>query len=300
MSNFKIVQSFWSKPFLEAAKKNKNLWLNKEMFFISNALSVLKLKEFYSNVELVTDHYGKRILIDILKLPYDSVDLSLNDIDNYRHELWAVGKIKAYSIQNEPFLHIDNDVFLWKAFEESFLTNPLFCQNFENNVEYYSKITEEIKENAFKIPKEMTPYIENKANLNGYEGINAGIIGGNDLDFFKKYCQLAFNIIDKNYNKLDNLSSINPFNVFFEQALFHSLSIHDNVHVEKLFPPTDKSFIELVRIENIPSSFYIHPVAVWKKSIHINEYIYITLKESYPEYFERIQTLLKEKYHEVF
>ena len=300
MNNFKVVQSFWSKPFLEAEKENKNLWLNKEMFFISHAFSLLKLKEFYSNVELVTDDFGKRILIDILELPYDSISLSLNEINDYRHELWALGKIKAYSIQKEPFIHVDNDVFIWKEFDSLFLNNPLFCQNFENNVEYYSKITQEVKNNEYEIPKEMDFYIENDATINNFEGVNAGVIGGTDLIFLKKYCDLAFDIVDKNYSKLDNLSNINPFNVFFEQALFYALSINDNIRIETLLPPTDKTFINLVRIEDIPISSYIHTVSVWKKSTHINEYIYIMLKEYYPTYFNKIQFLIKEKYHELF
>jgi hypothetical protein len=304
MNDYKIVQSFWTKPFLHSIEKKKakgGSWLNNEMFLISNCLSVLKLKEFYSNVELVTDDLGAKILIDDLGLPYDKVNTSLNEINNYRPELWAVGKIKAYAIQDEPFLHIDNDIFIWKEFEEELLSKALICQNFENNVEYYALVTEEIQKNNFELPVEMKSYVEAKATLNNFEGINAGIIGGCDIDFFKMYTRKAFEIIDKNYSKLDLLPHLTPFNVFFEQALFYSLSIEKNMPIEPYINlPISKTFSELVKIHDVPRTSYIHPVSTWKKSLNMNEFIYMTFKENYPEYYEKVKKTLRNNQYELF
>jgi hypothetical protein len=67
----KIIHSLWTKPLF----KNKNLnafdrfmggWSEKRFNYMSWTLSCLQFKSFYENIELYTDEYGKKILIDIL------------------------------------------------------------------------------------------------------------------------------------------------------------------------------------------------------------------------------------------
>ncbi len=71
----KIVHSYWSKPNLIQKKASQNLggWTHRAFNYMSWALSCLKFKEFYPNIELVTDQKGKELLIDRLGLPYTSV-----------------------------------------------------------------------------------------------------------------------------------------------------------------------------------------------------------------------------------
>jgi hypothetical protein len=107
----KIVQTFWSSPHPAAhtmgGVENTGGWLSAEYHWQSWALSVLQLRQFYDEVELVTDAAGKAILIDVLALPYTSVQVVLDEaLAAYPHDLWALAKIYAYSIQTEPFIHI--------------------------------------------------------------------------------------------------------------------------------------------------------------------------------------------------
>lgn len=119
----KIIQTFWTghskigdNPFdLKAG------WLSCEYHWMSWALSCLQLKKFYSNIELITDSIGKKILIDTFNLPYSSVSTALeNSLDKYPAELWSLAKIFSYSIQKEQFIHVDGDVFLWQSLDDKF------------------------------------------------------------------------------------------------------------------------------------------------------------------------------------
>ncbi len=105
----KIIQSFWSKPSYK--KKNVKLhdrnnggWTDKKYNYFSWALSCLQFRKYYDDVELITDEIGYNILIEKLKLPYTKVDVCLDKINHYHEDLWALGKIYAYSIQNTPFI----------------------------------------------------------------------------------------------------------------------------------------------------------------------------------------------------
>src|SRR5690606_593489 len=63
---------------------------------------------------------------------------------------------------------------------------------------------------------------------------NAGVFGGCDVDFFKRYTSKAFDFVNSN---LKNLDKINPadFNIFFEQYLFYCLVNKENKNVTVLF-----------------------------------------------------------------
>ena len=99
----KLVHSFYSKPYLQT---NSISWAENRSIFESQALSLFQaMKHGFENTELVTDDFGKHLLIDILNLPYRSVKTDIQEIyDKYNTKLWVVGKMKAYQIQEEPFL----------------------------------------------------------------------------------------------------------------------------------------------------------------------------------------------------
>ena len=141
----KIVQSLWSKPNqgLPFSEKNKLGWPDRKYNYFSWALSVLQFKQYYDEVELVTDKEGYQLLIDKLGLPYSRVQVLLDDVNDYPPRLWAIGKIYVYNIQEQPFIHADGDVFIWKKFDERFESAPLVAQHWEGGEyfgRFYSKI----------------------------------------------------------------------------------------------------------------------------------------------------------------
>ena len=52
------------------------------------------------------------ILINKLELPYTDVKVVLDDLNDYDRDLYALGKVYAYGIQEEPFIHVDADIYM--------------------------------------------------------------------------------------------------------------------------------------------------------------------------------------------
>lgn len=104
----RIVQTFWTAgkdPLRESFG-----WLHPEYNLMSWALSCLSLRSHYDEVALYTDSVGKQLLIDKLKLPYTEVNVVFDDFKCLPQH-WALSKIKTYSLQTGPFLHVDGDVY---------------------------------------------------------------------------------------------------------------------------------------------------------------------------------------------
>lgn len=103
----KVLQSCW----FNNPKKMDAGWLSTEFHLMSWALSSLSIQKHYPNIELVTDNLGKEILIDKLQLPYSSVSLVQENFKPISF-VWVLRKLYSYSIQHEPFIHIDGDAYL--------------------------------------------------------------------------------------------------------------------------------------------------------------------------------------------
>ena len=166
----KIVQSFWSKPFLTKSEKKTKAdrsiagYSNEEEFLMAISLSCLSISKYYE-VELVTDSFGKSLLVDELNLPYTTVITVLDELETYDNGLWALGKLKAYSVQDRPFIHIDNDIFIWNSFPSKITSGKLIAQNLEGTKnEYYNQICRSLVDNSFQIPNYLNDYIENNEN----------------------------------------------------------------------------------------------------------------------------------------
>lgn len=292
----RIIQSFWSKPFLShlnentLADRSNGGYKSSIQFWMSFIYSFLTIRRFYPEIELFTDTFGKKILIDNFKLPYNNINTCLDDIDNYDPGLWAIGKIYTYSLQNRPFLHIDNDVFIWKKFDENWLQFPLLAQSEEGReAEDYHKICKMVQKKLFYVPHFMNRYINNKGLINNISAYNAGVLGGNNMPFFRKYCDHAFKLVDKNLKYLNKIDK-GLFNIFYEQSLFYCLAIEENIKVEPLLTQEAifNNYKSVIEFDLIPQRWYIHTVGDTKKYDIINEQIYIRLYKDFPEFFARI------------
>jgi hypothetical protein len=191
----KIVQSYWSKAYKNSPNSG---WEFKGTHYMSWALSCLQLKQFYDEVELVTDSEGAELLINKLHLPYTSCKTILDKLYNENPALWALGKIAAYEEQQDPFIHVDGDIYIWNHFPRRIEESGIVAQNIERNYPFGIKLLEEMKEKHFSFP--LQPSLGDMCET------NMGIIGGNDLYFFKDYCSLVYKFLDLNRDKLDALS----------------------------------------------------------------------------------------------
>lgn len=215
----RIVQTFWSAGY--DPLENSFGWSRPEYNLMSWTLSCLSLRKYYDEVALYTDIQGKRVLIDMLHLPYTEVHV-VYDAMLCLPQHWAYAKIKTYSMQTKPFLHVDGDVFLTQPIPEGIISAPLIAQNREIGTMYYKYMMDRIlQEPAIKLPQ----YIEDGLKEESISSHNMGLFGGSDLQFIHQYCQEVIRFMDDNkMNDSRYSQSFIDCNVFFEQVIFAVLS----------------------------------------------------------------------------
>lgn len=288
----KIVHSYWSKPFVcrsrQSGEGDTGGWCDKTFFYMSWALSCLSFKSLYGEIELYTDHFGKELLIDKLGLPYTRVSLALEDLQAYPPELWALGKIYTYRLQKEPFIHADNDVFIWRKFPERLEKARLLAQHKEVNYPLNVKVISDVLQQADYLPPEI------QTGDNRTDEANAGIIGGCDVDFFQHYASGALAFVDRNLGALDRFRYKGFFNTVFEQYYYVCLADSLNIPIEYAFEKVDARFAELGRFEQLPGrSYYIHSLAFYKTLFHTGEYISYHLWHRFPAFYFKIIDSIK-------
>jgi hypothetical protein len=295
----KIVQSYWSLPSRREEEKDghgrfKGGWLSEKYHYMSIALSCLRLKQYYSDVQLVTDDYGKHILIDVLKLPYTSVELTLNQLENYPHGLWALPKICAYQQQEEAFLHVDNDVYIWEPFAPSFINAPLAVQNLETNAPVYRDGLQYLLKEFTAIPAYFDPTDSEGSEYDDLGSrvvaINAGVFGGTDTAFIRSYCEEVLSFIHQNMDVIVAGGKGGMLNVIFEQYIFYKLAAQQGREIASLIEQVGPGFYrELWDIDKVPfMRKYIHLLSTAKRSPSNCEQVEFRLRHEFPEYYQRL------------
>jgi hypothetical protein len=290
----KILHSFWSKPG-RAARGNRIAggWANPVYYYMSWALSCLQFRMFFDKVELVTDTFGKKVLVDLIGLPYTDVSTALDDLDDYPTDLWTMGKFRAYALQKEPFIHADGDVFLFRPFSENLLSSPLVAQHIEVDYPYYKGILQQVRQYFDFIPDYI---LENIATFDlAANAYNAGIIGGQDLDFMQEYVKEATNFLTTN-QKHWSMVEMKELNILYEQYLFYCLTRHKNRPVNCLLNRVSYRHEGLTDFAGIPGrTSYVHPVASFKGNLKNCEQLAYRLRKNHPAYYYRVLHLANEQ-----
>lgn len=164
-------------------------------------LSAFLLKNLYGEVHLITDLEGKERL---KKINFTSVDTSLEILPKDLRIIWSLGKIYSYKLiaeKGEPFIHLDNDAFLFKELSDDILLNNVIVQHPEQDAYHFYEV-----ENFTKnIPN---PYYLKEHKID--YGANMSIFGGYNIKFIKFYAEEALKLaLDK-----DNQT-------FFRDTYFH-------------------------------------------------------------------------------
>ena len=294
----RIIQTFYTKNIKSANPCGG--WLTEEYHYMCWALSCLSAKRCYGKVELYTDIYGAEMLIDRLKLPYDDVHIILDDVpilNSLPSFLWAMSKIYTYSIQTEPFMHIDGDFVFWKTYD---LNRPLIFQNIEYDVPLYGRIYQNLKKNSEEMVFErclVDPFIEGAFNM--------GIFGGTNLPFISEYANNALKYATKksSNNKVfeDNKNDIN---CFIEQYYAYFLTKKMNIDYNVIHRPvrfknetigegTDFNLWD----KNIGFS---HFLGQSKLNYHVADFVARELYNNYPSYYRLVHNLFKDGHKKEF
>lgn len=287
----RAVWSFWSKPYPAHAH-----WPSEFDYLLSWALSVQEASRHYPDTWLYTDDKGARYLVDMLGLSFKHVRTDLNSLADHDPDWWALGKIHTYRLQDKPFIHLDNDVFLWLPLPEALLQADVVAQDpepFTPGAAYYQP---EIFEYALArvdgwLPEEWIWY---RASHRMLRGECCGIYGGTRIDFIHHVANLAFELIEHHQNRdaVSRLNSKSRLMVVLEQFLLaasleyhraHNNSPFHNVRVTYLFDSTADRF----NPKQAARTGFTHLLWVTKKNPKILRLLEERLWRDDPAQFER-------------
>ena len=292
----RIVQTFWTAG--QDPLKHAFGWLHPEYNLMSWALSCLSLREHYDEVALYTDSEGKRILIDELHLPYTEVNVVFDDFPCLPQH-WALAKIKTYSLQTKPFLHVDGDVYVSQPFSEEILTAPLVAQNREIGTRYYRAMMDRLlKYSSLLLPE----YIEKGMHEESVVSYNMGFLGGTDLDFIHRYCQEVFGFMEKNrMNDPTCPHSTVDCNVFFEQVIFAMMADREHRTVASVLGRSmqDEGYTrgEFCDLDYYGEKPFYHILGGHKRSQTVCEMMSRAMLRLHPEHYRQILSLCSIRHH---
>lgn len=251
----RAVFSFWSKPF--TAYKGR-IWASPLHHLLSWGLSVRLARQHFDQVVLITDKPGKALLVDRLGLTFSDVSEDLQQFHGVDPGWWAFGKLAAYSMQTEPFCHIDNDVFLWKPLPAALLGSPVFtqCPEFFHTAQEWAGpayIEEAFQAHTLDLPVEWT--WARSLHAERFCEDNCGIVGGTDTEFLRYFSGLAMDLITnpQNLPAWDLFAEKEGFNMIVEQFLLNACvryhraqpqSPFSRVNMAYLFPSFEQAYEE--------------------------------------------------------
>lgn len=291
----KIIQTFWSGGL--SLRENAFGWLHPEYNLMSWALSCLTLRRHGYEVSLYTDQMGKEWLINRIGLPYTEVFPIYNEsLCLPKH--WACAKIKTYSLQQEPFIHIDGDVFIPKKLPDVFENAKLITQNREYGANHYRIMMD----NFVNHPNAVVPvYLFKRWNATSIPSYNMGVFGGRDLEFIHYYCCQAEKLLLMNHinDRFDSRSHLD-MNVIFEQMLFAALADEKGRKPKSILPQNIKDtgysaseFCDFCRWNRLQ---LLHIIGGNKRVESICQAMERKLFLDYPEYYIRIASLFPERH----
>lgn len=165
------------------------------------ALSLGLALRWFDRVILITDKEGENRLIGKYGLPFSEVRVVLDDqFEPAQSLIWSAGKVWTYqhmAAAGEPFLHLDNDVFLWKKPPDRILEAPFFIQSLERfrtgtgDKFHYAYDNKNLDRQIPVLP----PDIRAALKLRSHGPWNAGIIGGSNTDFIQRYAEEVLGIL---------------------------------------------------------------------------------------------------------
>ncbi|MDD6358232.1 MAG: cysteine peptidase family C39 domain-containing protein [Bacteroidales bacterium] len=287
----KIVQTFWNAKNEDLLKSNGG-YLCPEINWMAWTYSCMQLHKFYPQIELYTDSRSKDFF-KLLKLPYAQIHTTLDDNKFMKEclpDVWAYAKLDTYSHQNEPFLHVDGDVFINEPFPKELLSAPLVAQGFEENMDIY-------RETFATLDK----YLEYKPNwfIEGCKeshAYNAGVIGGTDTEFFKHYVKTAQDLYMLNKKAIIRMKeddeNTNAINLIFEQHLYYSLAKEKYERMACVSDFVVREDLDNEYFYRVDDDWdYLHFMGNTKRMMYVNIFISRLLREGYPNAWEYIISL---------
>jgi len=237
------------------------------------------------------------MLIEGLGLRVNRVSTELDALASHDPSLWMMGKLRAYRLQDEPFVHIDTDVFLWHRLPEKVERAAVFAQN----PEYFSIGASHYKPERLRrlmthdtngwIPTEW----EWSLSLGDPQrGECCGIAGGNHLEFIRHYADTAMRVIEdpRNHAGWSEVADKGEFNTLIEQyhlaacVEYHRErpdSPYRGVEIRYLFD----SFAEAFDVNVAAKVGFTHLLASAKQNAAVAARLEKRVARDFPDLYER-------------
>lgn len=232
----KYVHSLWSAPSTEKNFDNKYdvKYLTKN--FYSYLLSALLVKKMGHEIELFCDENAYNMYSEI---PYDKIHIIDFANDGVSSKFWIWSKIKTHLLMNEPYVHIDGDVFLFNDIIGDNLTNGNYCvavQSVENG-----KTISGYFQNLYVNSANPFLKLNNGINWDKYEysAYNCGVAGFSDMELKNEYAnkvkEILVDISNDNDFKTNRLKYEGMF-LIAEQTLLYYLLREKNIQPFEIIP----------------------------------------------------------------
>lgn len=232
-------------------------------------LSLLLAKKYFDKVVLYTDKKNAEIVKEI-GLPYDEIDDSL--LEGLRTKTFSIPKVLVYSVQNEPFVHIDLDTFIFHKIK--FNDTNLSYSTFNEGACSFNRLDDSLigfyntyLGSTFELLDKLDP--DFSKNVYFGEIPNMSVFGGHQYELIAKSSKYCLDLYEKHRD-------------FFDSKFYNACII------EQLFIPSAMRMYE----ENTKFSFLYATDTIMGFDFPDEE------NESYPFHFlmnnERIVTIKNE------
>jgi hypothetical protein len=288
----RAVWSFWTTPF---RAHYHSTWASPVDHLFAWVISLHAAAVHYPDTLLITDSPGKHLLVNQLGLPFRAVSTELDKLAASDTSWWMLGKLVAYRLQTEPFVHVDSDVFLWKPLPAELEQATVLTQNSEQQGTDGVYAPEEV-ENAFRTRGGTLPveWLWARSAWSGIRAENCGIVGGCNVGFLRYYAALAMALIESPENAAawSEIHFRARHNVLLEQYLLaacldyhrnHPESPYRGVQVRHLFGSWDEARDPLIAAR----VGYTHLIGGSKRSPNVVHRLAARVRQDFPEYFER-------------
>jgi hypothetical protein len=239
----KIVQSFSLLKQHDKILSTSENEINNIKYMYSMLLSYLSIRKYYPDIEHIL-YCDSNTYEKIIKyLPYDNIIIKENRyIEEY--DLWNLYKIDVIKEINEPFIHIDCDIYMYS----NILNEFIYQKNYDIATIFYNKKNH--------IPEYLTQYIEKyKQAFNEYDlislnelgYISGGILGINNITTIEQYLEIInkFLVLRKNYKPtLNNNGYDKLFGCIIEEYGLHLVNDKYDKNVVDLFNEFDGFLFE--------------------------------------------------------
>jgi len=284
-----IIQSYFNKNISISDINYTGGYLSPIVNWLSMAYSCLLLRRHNPYDRLI--FYGDTDIIylfeHVFELPYDEYH-SVHCNGNYSDWFYCWPKIITYMAQNDAFIHVDNDVFMWTPIPPKLRKAQLVAQHMEKDSQFYIDVYRQINKDGVIIPD----YIKTCFSGKYVNSFNAGLLGGNDILFFKEYTLEIQKFLDTNVPKILASDKKFLYNVVFEQWLFFGMTKKFKKNVTTFY---ERPIIDFnMREAHVPSQIlsledleYMH-VMEHKDNIRCNRFITYKMQSDFPKEYEKI------------